>query len=669
MTSSHRAQASGKTGALVLGVLLPMLAVAGAGHAADGRSAHHHPAAPTVSKVKPSSGGAAGGTKVTIKGHGLSGAKKVLFGSAKGSKLTKVSSSKLTVLAPAHAAGTVDVRVVTNHGKSKVTTKDRFTYTGSTGTSALTLGSYSGGDSQNRALTLYVAPGGGSLQDVSVPVVDLSCVPASNTDDKIQVASISIGADGSFSSTTQQTGVFGGHPATFTYVFSGHVTSPTGLSGQLRESVSDTDIPARDCTSNTQTWSVTRDSQPGQPTSPPPFGSYSGGDTQNRALTFYVSANGGSLQDVSVPVVDVSCLPASNSDDKIQIGSIPVNADGSFSSTTQQTGVWAGHPATFTYLFQGHVHGVNAAGNARLAGQLRESVSDTDTPARDCTSNDQSWLAARDSQPSQPGSPPPSGSYSGGDTQNRALTFYVSADGGSLQDVSVPVVDVSCLPASNTDDKIQIDSIPINTDGSFSSTTVQTGVWANHPATFTYFFRGNVHGVNAAGNGRLAGTLRESISDTDSPARDCTSNDQSWLAARDTQPGQPTSPPPSGSYTGGDTQNRALAFDIAAGGGAIQDVSVPVVDLACVPATNTDDLIQIASITINADGSFSSTTQQTGVFAGHPATFTYVFRGHVHGVNSTGLARLAGTLRENVSDTDITRDCTSNDQAWTAHHT
>ena len=39
--------------------------------------------------------------------------------------------------------------------------------------------------------------------------------------------------------------------------------------------------------------------------------------------------------------------------------------------------------------------------------------------------------------------------------------------------------------------------------------------------------------------------------------------------------------------------------------------------------------------------SFSSTTTQSGVFAGHPATFSYVFRGNVHGLNAAGKARLA----------------------------
>ena len=77
------------------------------------------PPKPVVSKVKPASGPTAGGTTVKVKGEHLTGAKKVLFGKAKGTKLVVKSDKKLTVVAPKHAAGPVPVRVVTQGGKSK----------------------------------------------------------------------------------------------------------------------------------------------------------------------------------------------------------------------------------------------------------------------------------------------------------------------------------------------------------------------------------------------------------------------------------------------------------------------------------------------------------------------------------------------------------------------
>ena len=55
--------------------------------------------------------------------------------------------------------------------------------------------------------------------------------------------------------------------------------------------------------------------------------------------------------------------------------------------------------------------------------------------------------------------------------------------------------------------------------------------------------------------------------------------------------------------------------------------------------------------------------------AGHAATFTYTFRGHVHGTTSTGVTRIAGTYREDIAYTDgVAYSCTTNDQAWSALH-
>ena len=83
---------------------------------------------PSVSKLSPQTGPTGGGTTIVVKGRGLTGAKRVLFGSTKGTGLQVKSSRKLVVNAPAHAAGVVQVRVVTKGGTSKETTATRYTY-------------------------------------------------------------------------------------------------------------------------------------------------------------------------------------------------------------------------------------------------------------------------------------------------------------------------------------------------------------------------------------------------------------------------------------------------------------------------------------------------------------------------------------------------------------
>jgi hypothetical protein len=113
------------------------------------------------------------------------------------------------------------------------------------------------------------------------------------------------------------------------------------------------------------------------------------------AIDFYVSSDRKSLQDVSIPSVYLACTPGGGmTADHVDIASVALAANGSFSSTTSQQGVFEGVPATFTYTFQGNFHGVNPSGAARAAGMFRESVTFTNnSTAKDCTSNNQSWTA------------------------------------------------------------------------------------------------------------------------------------------------------------------------------------------------------------------------------------------------------------------------------------
>ncbi|GGZ71915.1 hypothetical protein GCM10010371_34510 [Streptomyces subrutilus] len=81
---------------------------------------------PTVTSVTPNSGPVAGGDLVTITGTDLTGST-VDFGGVPATGVTCTATS-CTVSTPAHAAGTVDVRVTTPGGTSPVTAADQYTY-------------------------------------------------------------------------------------------------------------------------------------------------------------------------------------------------------------------------------------------------------------------------------------------------------------------------------------------------------------------------------------------------------------------------------------------------------------------------------------------------------------------------------------------------------------
>jgi hypothetical protein len=82
---------------------------------------------PTVTKVEPNVGPAAGGTSVTITGTGFAGATAVKFGSTAATSFTVTSGSSITATSPA-GTGTVDVTVTSPSGTSPISGADRFTY-------------------------------------------------------------------------------------------------------------------------------------------------------------------------------------------------------------------------------------------------------------------------------------------------------------------------------------------------------------------------------------------------------------------------------------------------------------------------------------------------------------------------------------------------------------
>ena len=86
-------------------------------------------AAPTVSSLSVHSGPYWGATRVIVRGAGLDGAQRVLFGSHQAWGLRVLSSTALEVYAPEHGYGTVHVRVVTSAATSPRADADRFTFT------------------------------------------------------------------------------------------------------------------------------------------------------------------------------------------------------------------------------------------------------------------------------------------------------------------------------------------------------------------------------------------------------------------------------------------------------------------------------------------------------------------------------------------------------------
>ncbi len=408
----------------------------------------------------------------------------------------------------------------------------------------------------------------------------------------------------------------------------------------------------------------------------PPVGSYSATNPQNgEPITFYVSSSRTSLQDISIPFVGLTCTPSgdANPTEPLGIAAIPLNSNGSFAATTTQTGVYASHKAKFTYTFRGNYQGLNSSGVPTFTGSFKETLKFTDSAARTCTSGSQSWTATRDTQPPQTTTPPPVGSYSATNPQNgEPITFYVSSSQTSLQDISIPFVGLTCAPSgdNNPTEPLGIASIPLKSDGSFTATTTETGVYAGFPAKFTYTFRGNFHGAGPTGAARAAGTFRETMTFTDSTARTCTSNTQSWTAARDAQPPQTKSRPPAGGYSAVNPQNgEPITFSVSSSRTRLQNISIPFVGLTCAPPgdANPTEPLGIASALLKSGLSFTATTTKSGVYLGHPAKFTYTFRGNFHGVAPSGAARAAGTFRETMTFTDSTkRTCTSNTQSWTA---
>jgi hypothetical protein len=88
-----------------------------------------------------------------------------------------------------------------------------------------------------------------------------------------------------------------------------------------------------------------------------------------------------------------------------------------------------------------------------------------------------------------------------------------------------------CSNNSVVDDTLIVPAVTINADASFSATATDTGILNGHPTHYTYAFRGNFHGIGPDATERAAGTMRESLTFTDTSVT-CTTNALAWTAHR-----------------------------------------------------------------------------------------------------------------------------------------
>jgi hypothetical protein len=87
--------------------------------------------APTITSVRPNTGSTAGGTTVTVNGEGFAlgaTATKFKFGTTTGTSVNCTSSTRCTVISPAHEAGVVAIKATVNNATSAATAADKFTY-------------------------------------------------------------------------------------------------------------------------------------------------------------------------------------------------------------------------------------------------------------------------------------------------------------------------------------------------------------------------------------------------------------------------------------------------------------------------------------------------------------------------------------------------------------
>jgi hypothetical protein len=165
--------------------------------------------APTVTSRTPTSGSTAGGTSVSITGANFTGAYAVSFGNVPAASFVVNSSTSITAISPAQAAGTVDIRVKTVNGTSSTSSSDHFTYNAAsaptvTGISP-TSGDFQGGTAVTITGTNFTAATGvsfGSVAATSFTVNSSTSITATAPAQSAATVDITVTTYGGTSSTS-----------------------------------------------------------------------------------------------------------------------------------------------------------------------------------------------------------------------------------------------------------------------------------------------------------------------------------------------------------------------------------------------------------------------------------------------------------------------------------
>jgi hypothetical protein len=132
--------------------------------------------------------------------------------------------------------------------------------------------------------------------------------------------------------------------------------------------------------------------------------------------------------------------------------------------------------------------------------------------------------------------------------------------------------------------------------------------------------------------------------------------------------GPKTSPPPAlalpGSYSGSNGQNgNPFDFWLAPGGKVVRNFTDQLTGLSCTNGSGASDQMRFLEIPVGANGAFSASTSYSGIFRSLQATFKFTVNGRLQGGKTSSAA---GTWREDITTSDPSISCTSNEQSWTA---
>ncbi len=197
--------------------------------------------APRVTGTSATSGPTSGGTSITITGTGFTGVTAVSFGSTAAQSFAVASSTSITAISPAQAAGTVDVTVTNAGGASATSAADQFTFVAPptiTGVSPNS-GPLAGGNwvtvtgtafsTTNKVSIGGTTTGFNMLSDTSLSVY----IPAGEAAETVNITVTTIGGTSARTSADQYTYVAPPPPPTVTGVFPANGTALGGTTVTL----------------------------------------------------------------------------------------------------------------------------------------------------------------------------------------------------------------------------------------------------------------------------------------------------------------------------------------------------------------------------------------------------------------------------------------------------